>query len=961
MLGVLLLATALRMWQLPTLPPGLWYDEAVNGVDARMVLGGAGLPLYFAANNGREPLFIYLQTLAVALLGYRTFALQFVSAGIGVLTVAAVYACALAIFGPSAHDPRAGARHPRQLSDVGTPPPSAFEPAASHSANKSARPPALIAAAGVTVSFWALSLSRLGLRAVMLPPVSAIAMAFFWRAWTHGRWRDHALAGFWLALALYTYTSARVLPLVPLGFVLVEAVLCATRRGGLASVSGAGRPQEKCFSPAGQRRESRVPGGGRPFASLREGRGRGAGRIIEALWPGWRPRAARLGLLAGVALLATVPLALTALREPDVVLGRPGQVSLWAPPPGGGPAEPLQRLETNALLVARNYYDRGDTNPRQNLPGRPVDDPLLAALFTLGLIVSLLRIREPRCRLVLLWFLIMQVPTLFSTPAPHALRSSGALPPLALLYADGAGWIIERARASGLLRKIAQGFRVLKGAPMAPAALVLAVLLVSGGLTVRDYFFRWAKLPGLGDAFSVGPELAAEETARQLATGGPGLGLALPIELYRSPQMVFAVGPALAADDANPGMGSGSAMGAQNQGSPATSSGQLAAGAPAAWPQSTALILDGAFGPGQPFFLLRGRPGRVVENMVQLPPADQARVLAGLTSPASPTSARTIRAPGGQAGWPEVYSLPPRSLHLQPYQFSNPMDVTFQDGLHLAGYDIQPDVARQPGGPDDFYLTLYWQWGAAADRPALLDTDVYAQLARGDAVWNNANGPVPDDYLLAWPMTSGIQADVRRIDVPAQMPDGKGYFQVGLYQMPHGKIRRVQIVDRQGRPEGDRVDLGPVMIGETAPQADLGGLRPLDVIFGDHIELLGWSSRMDPAQTATLRVDLAWRTLSREPIAYTAFVHLIDGGGNILAQQDQPPAGPANPTSRWVPGETVRSSFSLQLPPHLDPAGCRLSVGLYETISGQRASVQAGAGGTAGELGSTYVLLTPGK
>ncbi len=375
--------------------PGFWYDEAVNGVDARMVLSGAGLPLYFAANYGREPLFIYLQTLAVALLGYRAFALQFVSAGIGVLTVAAVYACALTILEVSAYDPHASVRHPRDPGHDRVALPPAPGPAACRHANESARWSAVFAAAGVTVSFWALSLSRLGLRAVMLPLVSAIAMAFFWRAWTRGRWRDHALAGLWFALALYTYTAARACPSVPLAFVLVEAVLCAVRRGGGASISGAEPPHEKSFPPAKESREARVPNTAWPFAPFRAGRERGAGGIMEALWPGCRPRAARLGLLAGVALLATAPLAVTALREPDVVLGRPTQVSLWAPPPGGGPAMPLQRLETNALLVARNFYDRGDTNPRQNLPGRPVNDPLLALLFSLGLIVSLLRIRQP--------------------------------------------------------------------------------------------------------------------------------------------------------------------------------------------------------------------------------------------------------------------------------------------------------------------------------------------------------------------------------------------------------------------------------------------------------------------------------------------------------------------------------------------------------------------------------------
>ena len=58
LLGVVVLAAGLRLWRLDILPPGLFYDEAYNGFDARQVLDGVHRPLFFAANNGREPLFI---------------------------------------------------------------------------------------------------------------------------------------------------------------------------------------------------------------------------------------------------------------------------------------------------------------------------------------------------------------------------------------------------------------------------------------------------------------------------------------------------------------------------------------------------------------------------------------------------------------------------------------------------------------------------------------------------------------------------------------------------------------------------------------------------------------------------------------------------------------------------------------------------------------------------------------
>ena len=44
-----------------------------------------------------------------------------------------------------------------------------------------------------------------------------------------GRRRDFAWAGLWLGLALYTYTAARLLPLVVVGFVLVELAIDLVR------------------------------------------------------------------------------------------------------------------------------------------------------------------------------------------------------------------------------------------------------------------------------------------------------------------------------------------------------------------------------------------------------------------------------------------------------------------------------------------------------------------------------------------------------------------------------------------------------------------------------------------------------------------------------------------------------------------------------------------------------------
>ncbi len=92
-----LVAAALRLSGVGEAPPGLYHDEAYYGLDALDVLRGQ-FQVYFPANNGREPLFIYLAAGAIGLLGRSSLALRLASAFVGMLTVAATAAAGRALF-----------------------------------------------------------------------------------------------------------------------------------------------------------------------------------------------------------------------------------------------------------------------------------------------------------------------------------------------------------------------------------------------------------------------------------------------------------------------------------------------------------------------------------------------------------------------------------------------------------------------------------------------------------------------------------------------------------------------------------------------------------------------------------------------------------------------------------------------------------------------------------------------
>src|SRR5581483_3901855 len=132
---IALAALALRVYRLPELPGPIYSDEAYNGVDALAVLAGWH-PIFFPANNGREPLHIYLQAISVGLFGPTDFALRIVNALVGTATVVVVGLLGRSLLGWC---------------------------------------PGLLGAAFLAISYWHITLSRLSFRVIELPLWTALA------------------------------------------------------------------------------------------------------------------------------------------------------------------------------------------------------------------------------------------------------------------------------------------------------------------------------------------------------------------------------------------------------------------------------------------------------------------------------------------------------------------------------------------------------------------------------------------------------------------------------------------------------------------------------------------------------------------------------------------------------------------------------------------------------------------
>jgi 4-amino-4-deoxy-L-arabinose transferase-like glycosyltransferase len=96
-------------------------------------------------------------------------------------------------------------------------------------------------------------------------------------------------------------------------------------------------------------------------------------------------------------------------------------------------------------------------------------------------------------------------------------------------------------------------------------------------------------------------------------------------------------------------------------------------------------------------------------------------------------------------------------------------------------------------------------------------------------------------------------------------------------------------------------------------------------------------------------LTLFWRALEAVPEDYTVFLHLLDAGGQPLAQSDSAPVGGALPTSAWEVGAEIVDRHGLLLPDNLAPGEYQVQMGMYLPETGERLPVQSGTGESLGD------------
>lgn len=116
--------------------------------------------------------------------------------------------------------------------------------------------------------------------------------------------------------------------------------------------------------------------------------------------------------------------------------------------------------------------------------------------------------------------------------------------------------------------------------------------------------------------------------------------------------------------------------------------------------------------------------------------------------------------------------------------------------------------------------------------------------------------------------------------------------------------------------------------------------QPLEASLGQQVRLLGYALAEEGVEAGDMvRLDLFWQ--ADEPLdeRYTVFVHLLDGEGRLVAQQDSEPLGGLRPTTTWLAGEVIHDRVGVLLPTDLAAGDYQIVVGMYNPEGGDRLPV----------------------
>jgi len=186
LLIILAIAAFFRLWQLNSIPPGLYPDVAMNGNDALESSKTGNFKLFYPENNGREGLMIWLIAFSFSIFGVSVWSIKIVAALIGILTVLGLYLLIKELLTLATSDKR-------QATSI-----------------------ALLSSFFLAISFWHVNFSRIGFRAILVPFGLVFLFYFLFQGFRTKKVSNFIFSGLFFGLGFYTYIAFRLTPLLVL-------------------------------------------------------------------------------------------------------------------------------------------------------------------------------------------------------------------------------------------------------------------------------------------------------------------------------------------------------------------------------------------------------------------------------------------------------------------------------------------------------------------------------------------------------------------------------------------------------------------------------------------------------------------------------------------------------------------------------------------------------------------------
>jgi hypothetical protein len=420
-----------------------------------------GYPIFFPTNGGREPLHVYALIPSIWLFSTTPFAIRVVTATLNLFSVAFLFAFLYNVpqFGPQSSILSDQSQKPTLLVIRG--PYRAWL--------------AILGSLALALSYWHITTGRLGLRTELATLLSIPMFWFFLKGWDNRQRRWFVFAGLLMGLLGYTYSAARLLPVI-LGLALLP----------------------EFFPPA--------------WPSIK----RGSHREIK-------PQLTNLLIFVLAAIVSYLPMAWYLYTHPAQFTTRSFSVMIWnfLDTPAGIVAE----MGHNIFRIAGFFCCAGSPNPIFGLPEYPGSHPVVLPFLLMGLVAALKNWRLLFPRLVLLWWLIGFIPSIITIEAPHPLRMVLAVVPTAILIAMGPVYLVNwfTAKKSNLM----PGRLLLLAVP-----IILAPVLDN---TVA-YFYDWTGLQATRGAYDYGAIAIRNSVLEHTKSTSP---IYLPLSRLNSPTLLF--------------------------------------------------------------------------------------------------------------------------------------------------------------------------------------------------------------------------------------------------------------------------------------------------------------------------------------------------------------------------------------------------------------------------------------